>query len=253
MNDAPSFTIAIPNPTSAEDAGVQTVPNLATAISPGPADEAAQTVCLHRHGHHQPGAVRSGGAPAVSPAGTLTYTAAPNAAGSATISLTLSDDGSPVATSAPQTFTITVTDTNDAPSFTAGAPQTVLEDAGAQTVAGWATAISPGSPDESAQTVSFSATPDTPALFSAGPAISPTGDLTFTPARERHRHGDDHGDAVGQRHPGGHLGAADLHDHDHRRQRRARLHGRPESDRPRGRGPTDGHGLGDGDQSGAGR
>ena len=182
VNDAPSFTIAIPNPTSAEDAGLQTVPNLATAISPGPADEAAQTVAFTATVTTNPALFGPGGAPAVSPAGTLTYTAAPNATGSATISLTLSDDGSPVATSAPQTFTITVTDTNDAPSFTAGGPQTVLEDAGAQTVAGWATAISPGSPDESAQTVSFSATADTPALFSAGPAISPTGDLTFTPA-----------------------------------------------------------------------
>ena len=33
---------------------------------------------------------------------------------------------------------------NDAPSFTAGANQTVLEDAGAQSIAGWATAMSPG-------------------------------------------------------------------------------------------------------------
>ena len=34
-----------------------------------------------------------------------------------------------------QTFDITVTNVNDAPSFTKGADQTVLEDAGAQTVA----------------------------------------------------------------------------------------------------------------------
>ena len=46
-----------------------------------------------------------------------------------------------VDTSAAQTFTITVTAVNDAPSFTKGADQTVLEDAGAQTVAGWATAL----------------------------------------------------------------------------------------------------------------
>src|SRR5690242_21193434 len=51
-------------------------------------------------------------------------------------------------TSAPQTFTITVTAVNDAPSFTKGANQTKLEDAGGQTVTGWATTISAGPADE---------------------------------------------------------------------------------------------------------
>ncbi|MFH1739850.1 MAG: cadherin-like domain-containing protein, partial [bacterium] len=44
--------------------------------------------------------------------------------------------------------TVTVTPVNDAPSFTKGADQTVLEDAGAQTVNGWATSISKGPADE---------------------------------------------------------------------------------------------------------
>lgn len=44
---------------------------------------------------------------------------------------------------------ITVVSVNDVPSFTKGADQTVLEDAGAQTVVGWATAISPGPANES--------------------------------------------------------------------------------------------------------
>ena len=51
-------------------------------------------------------------------------------------------------TSAAQTFTITVTAVNDVPSFTKGADQTVNEDAGAQSVTGWATAISAGPSDE---------------------------------------------------------------------------------------------------------
>jgi len=38
----------------------------------------------------------------------------------------------------------TITAVNDVPSFTAGSDQTVLEDAGAQTVNGWATNISAG-------------------------------------------------------------------------------------------------------------
>ena len=45
-----------------------------------------------------------------------------------------------VDTSAAQTFIINVTAVNDAPSFTKGADQTVLEDAGAQSVPAWATA-----------------------------------------------------------------------------------------------------------------
>ena len=83
--------------------------------------------------------------PAISSAGTLSYTPAANANGSATVSVQLHDNGGiangGVDTSGTQTFTITVTPVNDAPSFTKGADQTVLEDSGAKTVAGWATAI----------------------------------------------------------------------------------------------------------------
>src|SRR6185436_17964828 len=86
-------------------------------------------------------------------------------------------------TSAPQTFSIVVASVDDAPSFTKGADQTVLEDAGAQTVVGWASGISAGPANESAQTVSFEVTANTnPALFSTGPAVSAGGDLTYTPA-----------------------------------------------------------------------
>ena len=76
--------------------------------------------------------------PAVDSAGVLTYTPAANANGSATITLVLKDNGGTANgesdTSAPQSFVITVTAVNDAPSFTKGADETVLEDAGPQTV-----------------------------------------------------------------------------------------------------------------------
>src|SRR5207247_8928545 len=95
--------------------------------------------------------------PAVAANATLTYTPAANANGSATLTVRIHDDGGTtnggVDTSAPQTFTITVTAVNDAPSFTKGANQGVNEDAGAQTVAGWATAISAGAADEAGQGV----------------------------------------------------------------------------------------------------
>src|SRR5206468_653010 len=80
------------------------------------------------------------------------------------------------------TVSILVSHVNIAPSFTKGADQTVLEDAGAQTVNAWATAISPGA-GEAGQTVHFNVTGNTnAALFAAGPSISPTGTLTYTPA-----------------------------------------------------------------------
>ena len=71
---------------------------------------------------------------------------------------------------------------NVAPSFTAGADQAVPEDAGAQTIAGWATNISPGPASEAGQSVNFLVSNDAPGLFSAQPAISPDGTLTYTPA-----------------------------------------------------------------------
>jgi len=71
---------------------------------------------------------------------------------------------------------------NVAPSFTGGLDQTVAEDAGPRTIVGWATNISPGPANESAQIVSFLVSTDNPALFSVAPSISTDGTLTFTPA-----------------------------------------------------------------------
>jgi len=77
----------------------------------------------------------------------------------------------------------TVTAVNDAPAFTKGANQTVNEDAGAQTVNGWATGISAGPADESGQSLAFQVGNDNNGLFAVQPAINATtGDLTYTPA-----------------------------------------------------------------------
>src|SRR5438094_898907 len=85
-------------------------------------------------------------------------------------------------TSATQSFTITVTAVNDAPSFTKGADQTVNEDSGLHTVAGWATAISAGPSDESGQTMDFIVTNNNAGLFSGQPAVAANGTLTYTSA-----------------------------------------------------------------------
>jgi hypothetical protein len=184
VNQAPSFTKG-GDQTVNEDAGAQTVNPWASAISPGPANESGQAVTFNITNNTNTGLFSAG--PAVSPTGVLTYTPAANANGTATITLVIQDNGGTtnggVDTSAPQTFTITVNALNDAPSFTKGPDQTVLEDAGPQTVNPWATAISPGPADESGQTVSFNVTGNTnAALFSAAPAVSSTGVLTYTPA-----------------------------------------------------------------------
>ena len=92
------------------------------------------------------------------------------------------NDGS--ANSASYNLSVTVTAVNDVPSFTKGADQTVNEDAGSQTVSGWATAISKGGgTDESGQTLTFNVTNNNNALFSVQPAVNATtGDLAYTPA-----------------------------------------------------------------------
>ncbi len=184
VNDAPAFTVGS-NQVVDEDAGAQTVNPWAAGISAGPANESGQTVAFNITGNTN--AALFGAGPAVSPTGVLTYTPAANATGTATITLAIQDNGGTanggIDTSATQSFTITVNAVNDAPSFTAGPNQTVAEDAGAQTVNPWATAISPGPANEAGQTVTFNVTGNTnAALFAAGPAVSPTGVLTYTPA-----------------------------------------------------------------------
>ncbi len=56
------------------------------------------------------------------------------------------------------------------------------EDAGAQTVAAWASSISPGASWETGQLLNFVVTNNNPALFSSPPTVSAGGTLTFTPA-----------------------------------------------------------------------
>lgn len=110
----------------------------------------------------------------------LEYTPNPNFAGIDSFQFQVQGTGT--GWSAPCTVTIGVGGVNDAPSFQMGADQLVAFNSGAKSVANWATQISPGPPDEAGQTVSFLVSNDKPALFSAAPAISPTGTLTFTPA-----------------------------------------------------------------------
>ena len=103
--------------------------------------------------------------------------------GTADISTASSSGGLAAFSTAFETATITVNPVNDAPSFVKGSDRSVNRKAGPQIFPGWATAISPGPANESAQTVNFQiGGNDNPGLFSVPPAIGSLGQLTFTPA-----------------------------------------------------------------------
>ncbi len=192
VNQPPTFTLAGNPPAVNEEAGLQTVNNFATGMSTGPANESSQS--LVGFTVSQTGA--TGGltfttAPAIDVhTGALTYQPAPNSSGTATFSATLTDSGpgaAPNVNSSTQSFTITVNFVNDPPTFNLGVAPTVNENAGAQTVASFATGMSAGPANESSQTLigfTVSQTSATGGLtFTTAPAIDVhTGTLTYQAA-----------------------------------------------------------------------
>ena len=119
VNDAPSFNLADGPPASLEDGGSMSIASFATNISPGPADEAGQSLDFLVTNNTNPDLFSS--APAIAADGTLSYTAAPDASGTANVTVVLMDDGGTGNggddTSDPQQFTITVNPVNDEPTF----------------------------------------------------------------------------------------------------------------------------------------
>jgi len=111
--------------------------------------------------------------------GVLTLNYASNANGSATVTVRATDSGG-LMVDAP--LAVTVSAVNDAPTFASGSNVTVSSGTGAQSIAGWASAMTRGPADEASQTLTFAVASDNPLLFSVQPAIDPvTGALTFTP------------------------------------------------------------------------
>ena len=119
VNDAPSFTKGA-DQTVLEDAGAQTRHRLGDRDQRRPGERVAARPSTSS----SPTTTTrcSSTQPAVAPNGTLTYTPAANANGSATVTVQIHDDGGTanggVDTSAAQTFTITVTAVNDPPVIT---------------------------------------------------------------------------------------------------------------------------------------
>jgi hypothetical protein len=179
VDDVPSFTVGAPVGV-AEDGGPQSVAGWVSGISPGPADEAGQTVSFTVVVDDP---TLFAAAPSVDASGTLTYTPAPDRNGTATLTIAATDDGG--STSGPSTTTLTITAVDDAPTFLAGASQWTNEDSGPHTVPGWITAISAGPADEAAQTVSFTVTVDDPTLFATPPSVDPSGSLAYVLAADQ--------------------------------------------------------------------
>ncbi len=180
VNDAPRFTVGSDQAVF-ENTGAQAVNGWATNLDDGPNETGQALAFLVSNDNQALFSVQ----PAIDPSGKLTYAPAVNMFGTATVTVQLRDDGGTanngVDVSAPLTFTITINPVNQPPSFTGGANQSVLEDAGLQTVPAWATNISDG-PNETGQTLNFVVSSDNQSLFSAQPTIDASGNLTYTPA-----------------------------------------------------------------------
>jgi hypothetical protein len=146
--------------------------------TPGPANESGQTLRVTAVDQAVNGQVSLGSN------GDITFTPATDFDGQASFDYTVCDNGSPSECSEMTTIVnVTMSQVNDAPSFIAGADQTVAEDSGPQSVSGWATGISAGPVDESDQQLTFEVTSNTnPDLFSTQPSVAANGTLGYTPA-----------------------------------------------------------------------
>jgi hypothetical protein len=118
MNQTPSFAGGTDVEID-EDAGPQSITDWATDITPGPPEEAGQSVDFLVASDNQ---ALFDVQPTIDAAGTLSFTPAQDASGSATVTVRLQDDGGTAGgaqdTSDPQDFTITVLPVNDVPTLT---------------------------------------------------------------------------------------------------------------------------------------
>jgi len=168
-----TFTTQAPanHPPVASDQPATTAEDTAKAITVNATDADGDSLTYSVVDQPQHGTL-SGTAPA------LNYTPAANYNGLDSFTFKANDG---TADSNTATVSIDVTPVNDAPSFSKGADQTVAEDAGPQSVTGWATNITAGPADEASQIVDFVVSNNNTALFAVPPAVAADGTLSYTP------------------------------------------------------------------------
>ena len=186
VNQAPTLN-PIPNPaTLLENATLQTI--TLGGISPGQGDN-GQTLMVTATSSN-PNVIPDPSVVYTSPNGTgsLSFTPVPNAHGTATITVTVMDDGGVTnngVDTIQQTFTVTVAAVNQAPTLAMiPNPAPILENAGQQTVT--VGGISDG--NNGSETVTVTASSSNPGLipnptvtFTDDHQTNQTGTLTFTP------------------------------------------------------------------------
>jgi hypothetical protein len=185
-NQAPLLA-TIADPTAIlEDADLQSV-NL-TGIAAGTGEMQALTITVVSS---NPGLIPNPSVSYTSPgsAAALSYKPVANRSGTSLITVTIKDNGGTLSggvDTVTKTFSVNVTPINDPPTFNIGGDQNATDEDSAQSIANWATAISPGSDDETLQKLNFSLDIDNLTLFAVPPAIDGAGKLTYTPAPNAH-------------------------------------------------------------------
>lgn len=190
VNDPPTFNLpSARTVTVNEDASAQTMAIFVAGIGPGGGvSELAQTLSAFTVTADRPELFSS--PPAIDEQGTLRFTPAANAAGTTTVTVTLSDNGG-VANGGSNVrsdvFVINIQPVNDAPSIALAGNQSLAINAATQIVNSFATNFQPGGgTDEASQQVAgFLVTTDRPELFTVHPTIDAVGTLRYTPAKNR--------------------------------------------------------------------
>ncbi|MBN1656880.1 MAG: tandem-95 repeat protein, partial [Anaerolineae bacterium] len=185
VNDPPTFTGGF-DPEVNEDAGLQTEIGWATAISVGAPYEGGQALTfVLTPSNASLFAVQ----PAVSVTGTLTYSSAADAFGTALVTVTLHDSGGTANggddTSDPYTFTITINSVNDAPTLDPIAAREILEEAPQQEVELSGITAGPGGEVQNLEVTAASSSPGLiphPTVVYTSP--NPTGTLFFSPTKD---------------------------------------------------------------------
>ena len=183
VNDPPAF-IPGENITLIEDAGLQNIKGWAKSIIAGNSYENDQSVTFKIEVDNNE-LFLSEQLPEINANGDLIFMSAPDAFGSANISVKIEDtggnDNGGVNTGETHIFTITVLPDNDPPSFLPGKDISIFKNSGLQTIENWANMIKAGPENENLQTFHFNVSTNAPQLFEVLPEITTDGTLTFKP------------------------------------------------------------------------